>query len=249
MRLALIPPTSLLTASPNTNYHLMLPQLVGNWWYSSLFKFRGIDSEQYVILDNGAAEGCDVTPDVLMDCADKYRVDEVVMPDVMYDTLATSIKVIDFLKELQGREHTYKLGLVVTGRSETEAFEFALQMMDQYGDKVDVLYLPRLLVTKENPFTRIDLAQDLLDLFPYEEIHFLGANSLFIREMQEAGKLGIVRGMDTSAPFNYTFHGQKMDEESSCNRPEGYFDLHASKFDWHLLQYNIGLAQEWARGE
>lgn len=248
MRLALIPPTSLLTASPNTNYHLMLPQLVGNWWYSSLFRYRGLDPEQYIILDNGAAEGCEVTPAELMTCAYKYKVDEVVMPDVMYDTLGTSIKVIDFLRELQGTEHAYKLGLVVTGRSEAEAFEFALQMMDQHGDKIDVLYLPRLLVTKENLYTRIDLAQALKDVFPYEEIHFLGANTLFIREMREAANLGIVRGMDTSAPYNYTFQERKMDEDVPCNRPEGYFDLHASKFDWHLLQYNIGLARDWADG-
>jgi hypothetical protein len=153
------------------------------------------------------------------------------------------------MKYLEGAKHDYKLGLVCTGRSAEEAFDFALGMVDQWPDKIDVLYLPRLLVTEEYRGARIDLATNLHEVFSDIEIHFLGANSKFIEEMKYAGELGIVRGMDTSAPYNYAFAGQELDGGEQVNRPEGYFNLMSNQFDLRLVQYNIEVAQNWAQGE
>lgn len=256
MRLSLIPPLSLLTWASNTNYHLMLPQLTSNFWYNSLYTFRGMDPEQYIILDNGAAEGCTTPPVDLITIAERYTVDEVVLPDVLGDTLGTSIAVREFMKELEGRKHDYKLGLVCTGRSRWEAFDFAQGMLDQWPEKIDVLYLPRLLVKENDKFARLDLAADLHEVFPDIEMHFLGANSKFIEEMKYAGELGFLRGMDTSAPYNYAFAGQTLDGGQEVNRPEGYFYQESQRFTRSLsiasastLQYNIDLALKWAAGE
>jgi hypothetical protein len=249
MRLALIPPYSLLTFGGNTNYHLMLPQLTGSFWYRSLYTFRGLDQNQYVILDNGAAEGCTVTPNELTDIAERFKVDEVVLPDVMYDTLQTSVKVWEFMRAIEGSEHDYKLGLVATGRSGEEAYEFALGMVDQWPDKIDVLYLPRLLVTEEYPWRRLDLARNIHEVLPDLPIHFLGANSHFIEEMRYAGELDFLRGMDTSAPYNYAFAGEALDGGAKINRPDDYFTRSTDEFDLGLVQYNIDVARKWANGE
>jgi hypothetical protein len=76
MYLALIPPVSLLDYTDRTDFQLMLPQLVSDDRYAYTYGHHCKDHQQFVTLDNGAAEGIETDPKLLLEMAKFYKVNE-----------------------------------------------------------------------------------------------------------------------------------------------------------------------------
>lgn len=247
VKLALIPPFQQLQTTDITSIQLMLPQLLRNTEYAKYYRKHCDNSDQYVILDNGAAENDQWTWEQLQIVAEEFPVNEIVLPDVMGDAQATCDKAFDILGSLSTTKVLpYKLGVVATGTSTEEAYAMVRELTAYYP-YLQVIYIPRLLVTSEYKMARIDLALKLHQVYKDEiEIHFLGASKYFPHELHAAAQYGIVRSMDTSMPYNYAYHLAAVDQDGEISRPDNYFDQLMSMQQQDFMRYNILQMLRWS---
>lgn len=249
MKLALIPPISLLDYTHRTNYQLMLPQLIEDDAYTLTYREHCKDPDTFVILDNGAAEG--LVPDVakLWEIACDFGVDEIVIPDDLGNLANTIERANDFIERVDTRWKRIKTMFVLQGNNLDEfiaAGEYAAA-----NSRIHTIGIPRHAVeTCKNRSARIIIANTIQRIRGYSKpIHFLGASPAWSTEGARLGNNGYVnqsyvRGMDTSAPFNYACARRRLGDDI-VRRPPNYFELASDQFDSEILQHNVNLMQEW----
>lgn len=255
MKLALIPPVAYLSNARLRDYHLVLPQVALEYpKYMDFYKKLG--SKKYMILDNGAAElGSPLPWNKIVQVGEVIGAHELVLPDVYMDNAGTKKAVqawedYDYhhdypLSRAEGGRFNYMA--VVTG----EDFQECMKLVTWYENKkyITALGLPRHLVTTINATARATLAEMVNKLYPNRfELHMLGTNSHYMREVQLLGQLPYVRGIDTSAPFNYAYDGYRVDATREINRPKDYFDIRENVIDQQLIDTNITILNTWAYG-
>lgn len=273
MKLALIPPISWLATSTVTNYQLMLPHLLQDQHYADHYRMLAKRSDQYIILDNGEAEGKNhFSGPQLVGMGIYCEVDEVVVPDVIRDQVETLNRMNDFFKSIQGDEirneafgarqiAKLKFMGVAQGTTYQEVYDCIQMMMELHGDKLHTIALPRhLLETVHDNTIRLSLAEDLATDYNAENgkairIHCLGASPKYPKEMLELGRQGIVDGMDTSMPYNWAYNNLRLNDQLvdvvdyEVKRPLRYFSRPARNFNQDALHYNIGICRRWANGD
>jgi hypothetical protein len=273
VKLALIPPLSWLSTSTVTNYQLMLPHLLEDQRYADHYRALAKRSDQYVILDNGEAEGKNhYSHAQLVGMAIFCQVDEVVIPDIMRDQVETLNRMGQFFKDVSGDMlrndafngndvHKLKFMGVAQGTNYQEVYNCIQMMMELYGKRLHTIALPRhLLETTGDNTIRLSLAEDLAADYNAENgkairIHCLGASPKWPMEMLELAKQGIVDGMDTSMPYNWAYNDMYLNDSMALNarhevkRPPRYFSRPARNFNADALHYNIGLCRRWANGD
>jgi hypothetical protein len=239
MKLALIPPMSLLNTA-DTNYHMVLPQLLSNSSYNRYYQECCRNPNNFVIMDNGAAEGETVSSQKLVNHAIELGVQEVVAPDVLGDASYTLRRSLDFVDDFGHLlfEHNIGIMYVLHGRTWNE------------------LYMGIHFATCTQYISSIGIPRSTFDLFPYDlarhsvasqisdrtnkPIHLLGMHPKYITEFGGKSWPDSVRGVDTSAPYNYTYSGAKIDgSDNPVSRVRDYFDLPIELFDEYLLAANI----------
>src|ERR1700748_2794438 len=123
MRLALIPPVSLIDDIFNTNYQMVLPHIAHLNYIAAYRSAR--KRGDFLILDNGAAEG--ETPSLadLMTAAQDYMANEVVVPDVLGDADQTRALAEDFGEFIERYHFNDLFGYmgVVQGRTIDEIYQ------------------------------------------------------------------------------------------------------------------------------
>lgn len=259
MKLALIPPVQLLNYTEQTNTQLMLPHLLRNSKYAEHYKNLCSFPDQYVIMDNGAAEGSQFDAHQLCIIANEFQVDELVLPDVMGDWPATAGLGIQFLDQYDdfGLSLDVKLGVVAQGRNGKEAFECVREVVSHRPGDIEVIYIPRLLVTPDDLMIRLTLAKEMNRYFADNyEIHLLGASRHFPNELQIAAQYGdIIRSMDTSMPFVYGRYQYRVTGEAAQviapphrEKDDDYFFRIWSATEELYAQYNVMDMLSWARG-
>ena len=252
MKLALIPPVSWLETASSTGYQLVLPMLMAeNPEYARFYRGLRLNRLQYMILDNGAAEEEQVPDQELAAIALKEKVNEVAMPDVLADMYATVERSKRFARQygVPLAAKGIKLGYVAQGRSITECIEGILASQ-KFSVRPMTIYLPRLLLAATGiPNIRIDLAQWIAASYPELDIHFFGMDAYYMSELKRANHVlgDYLRGVDTSAPFNFAFHDYPIDGDREARRPDDYFDLPKEAFKQPTLDYNIRKLQAWTR--
>lgn len=273
MKLALITPVSFLGhATSRSNYHLVLPELLMAYpEYYHAYAILAENPDHYLILDNGAAEGELVNNETLLKLATSLGVDEVVAPDVLRDRDGTVTRSLEFLLEYgigfrDGRYRELNIGIVGQGDNAKEA-KLCIAEIVSHGvsDPIKTIHIPRLLVKgRETRYARIDLAMDFKREFRYNkyDIHLLGASPVWPKEIRAAAGTRIIRGMDTSMPFNYAYAREWLEGTTKqVWRPPGYFDLRRAQFygsgvgkrqgttRGDILDTNLEVVFQWARGE
>lgn len=102
MRAALIPPIPELPRFQHYGIHLILSHLLKDKRYTRFYRDRR-DKGDYLILDNGAHEnGAGESPEVLIAKADALGVQELVLPDVLFDRRGTIERTKQMLKWIAG---------------------------------------------------------------------------------------------------------------------------------------------------
>jgi hypothetical protein len=262
MKLALIPPTSLLSYTMLTSYQLLLPHmLTEDIVYAAHWRLMCNDPRHFKMLDNGEAEGQNkYSTAELVKMALTYQCDEVIAHDVMGNAPETLIRTTKFLKEamrmLPIAGQPLDIGIVAQGQtySEVKGLISLILDMDKYAGLVGTIHLPRHLVTTIERNARLNLAEWINEEYDLQsmaiDIHFLGANGVWPGELQAASRsLPYVRGMDTSMPFNYAYAGQIMSSVDAVSRPADYFDLAIHDFEKpELLHHNVITMVKWAYG-
>jgi len=258
MKLALIPPTSLLGDTRKTSMQMMLPGpiLDRDTEYIHCYRRHCHNPDQYVILDNGAAERKQISHDMLFDMAANWRPNELVLPDFLADGPAT-LKASETFIQHQEVESLINMGVklafVVQGRDEDHAFEtLEIFSVTWWAQHIKVLHFPRLLITPQAPEARLRTiikAEELLgNKFEY---HMLGANTLWPGEIKYASHIPYIRSMDTSAPY-YMAHWQRpLDAadkiwEAPLERPSNYFIRNRAAY--HGSDFYVRTFLAWAEG-
>lgn len=254
MQVALIPPVRHLVDTQQTHMQLILPHMLQNTeyknWYNNL---RAISSSQYFILDNGAAEGVIINPDHYLDIALSGLVDEIALPDVLYDRVTTVQKCHKFINKYGQQLISSQIGIgyVAQGNSEEDALKGIEEVVTHWGNVITVIYIPRLLVKRFTLTARLNLASKIYERWPNIQIHFFGLNQIWPGEIADAAKLSIVRSVDTSMPYQFAYEKAFMSSLPRIGalvitRPKNYFDL---MLDGHVVQNNITRLFSWAKDE
>jgi hypothetical protein len=255
MLAALIPPRGLENYALASGIHLALaiPSLLKHAPYVGLYR-RAKRLGNYVILDNGLAEGQAASPSYLLEVAKDLSVDEIVAPDMMTDTKGTLTGVRSFLSRHEAAINGFNVMAVAQGRSMQEFRRCTKAYSDMPA--ITTLGVPRhMLTTLNSRSARIDFVQWLVKEEYTErfKIHLLGTNAWWTGETRAVAKyLGdVVRSIDSSLPFNYAladvYLNANFPNPARIDRPHLYFER-----DWNThcnlakVKFNVGVFLSWA---
>lgn len=242
MRLALIPPISMIDQTFSTDYQLMLPHLIHDPKYSDAFFKHSDNPDTFVILDNGVAEGEQFDFGHIMAVAYGYSVDEVVLPDVLQGARATQHQS-KHMHDLYINSHIPFM-FVAQGETMDEVKESIMFAVDNLP-KAQTIGIPRHLIsTLYDPFARWRVVDWMINegLTERFQIHLLGMNgeTPFEMYMNTSRLKTYVRGFDTSAPYNFAYARLRMEDGGIASRPLDYFGKFANEIDMYCLHRNLG---------
>jgi hypothetical protein len=246
MQMVYIPPISRLNDVRHRDYQLMLPQLTSDDRYKKFF-LGIIDSYTDVILDNGANEGHSISMEELAAMADLYLPSELVLPDIMGDFQGTLDKAKEYVHHfLMQTPAQTKLGFVLHGYNADDTINnyYNLRKIREVYSLIDVLYIPRRLVTRKDPRARITVAKVIASEELKKSIHFLGASPLWLSEIKETPRY--VRSMDTSAPYVYALRHKSVEDDVQVYRDEEtYFYETLGLGTRRVAAQNIEIMDKW----
>jgi hypothetical protein len=246
MDVALIAPVALLRYTETQNIQMMLPSVrepdyLAHYRKLSLKEFPNY----YVILDNGAWEREPLDNGDLIGLGWRTQVQEVVTPDVINDKDATVKAMRKFFKRYQRFAEittSWRPSFVAVahGYNAYEAMEFIRLVEDEFP-QVDTISAGRAFTRAcgDNK-ARLKLAEWVMERYPGRFwFHLLGYNDAWHGELKACR--GLVRSVDTVAPFTAAYHGMKLHDVNEFNgpRPAGYFNTPPGRFDIQLVEDNI----------
>ncbi len=201
--------------------------------------------DNFVILDNGVAEGYEFGAKYLLTLASDIAVSEIVIPDTMGDADDTLAKAQYFARYA---EPDYQYMFVLQGRDVQEVM-FCLNNLDNGAmfSYVTTIGIPRHLHNIDKNF-RINLTEHLIkeafnDKF---EIHFLGGSPWMREAVVLAETVQYVenfRGIDTSMPIYMGLEGLYINTDPYISRPDDFF---TRSDDHKAVQDNIDTYLDWA---
>ena len=260
-KLALIAPISMLGLTERTDYQLALPHLIEtNSTYRRHYIELGRDPQQYIIMDNGEAEGQNnFSHAQLLQLANMIGADEVVAPDTMKDSADTIRRSDAFLKwysDIFGAV-AIPVGIVLQGETYQELLDTLTHFVNsEYVNMIKTFYLPRHLIDtlsneEPNPLARIEVAEKFEPILRAGkfDLHFLGANSHASYEAYDLARaVPWVRGIDTSMPYNYALANKAVTSSLAINRPDNYFELFPTRAQHQLAKDNTEVMISWLNG-
>jgi hypothetical protein len=251
MKVALIAPRSLLTTIGHmTQYHMILPEHLDDAKYERHWN----TVTGYRILDNGIAEGRQVTPMRLYTWAYHFKADEVVVPDTMGRGGDTMEKVRAYEQEVFRMVPKWaeriKHMVVAQGVIMSDVFrciEYYLGL-----DWVNTIAFPRCLQSFGQ-----DARLEILESWGKDiraagkEIHCLGSTQDLSEVKTLEREFGdIIRGIDTCMPIDIARAGVSLSQGDGriryMGRSEGYFDWEPDAEAKSLAVSNCNTYLEWA---
>lgn len=255
MKIALIPPKGLEGFALHSTFHLNLglPALMKNPNYLNVYQ-RAKRGGDYIVMDNGIAEGHKATGSEILAAAALLCADEIVLPDVLYDHSKTLERVNFFLTNFktQAREMGIKKMMAVAQGKSRQNLQHCI---NQYAEQsaITCIGIPRHLIqTTGSTSIRIDIANWIQSVHKGRfEIHLLGADPNARKEIRWAATYAEhIRSIDSSMPFNYALAGYPLDGVGSIHRPDAYFSrAWGTVSNVELVKHNIAVFKGWANGE
>jgi hypothetical protein len=206
----------------------------------------------YIVMDNGAAEGDPVEDAILLSRARDMEVDELVVPDAMGSYPETLNRVRKFFNTYHEGREWFNLDVKFMGVVQGQNMAEVMNCLEYYALNTyfSSIGIPRHFIqTFEANEARWKIAEAMVieGLHERFEIHLLGTSQYCIDEITHMHDLPI-RSVDTSAPYNYTYAYQSMEARHAVKRFEGYFGPRFRQLDARLLQENIETYKGWASG-
>jgi hypothetical protein len=260
IQIALIPPGSLAAIFTEGRLFQMAlagvlcddvqPQLAYREFYGQASKQRST----HWLLDNGAWESATLGSQELLEVARRYRATEIMAPDVINDPHATWEKTTAFMKV--HRDSTYPLerkprvAAIAHGSTVGQALDFVGMASGLH--QIKTIAIGRAFSRKVgNPTARLELALQIKKRYGDQfQIHLLGFSDEWPTELQHcASHPGLIRSLDTIAPFSYAYYGYPIEAAGrvSVPRPDNYFSLDLGDFPDNLINLNIKTLDRWAR--
>lgn len=270
MKVALIPPIKELDKFEHPDKIHMALAHISDPLYRRFFVQQKINGE-YVILDNGAHElRTPLSPQQLLVAVELFGANELVMPDVPYDSDRTIELVAECFNVWLSQSRSVlesvqpRLMLVAQGSTiqEWRTCLFALVLKWErisrahpklFNQKMPVLGLPAKYHLKLD-VTLSEMLEHWLQ--PLHErgydVHLLGWRSLWgLNDL--AVKFPWVRSIDSAKPFVYGRKGIMFDpmhekEPAHEARPDDYFDWVLTEHQREVSAHNVGVWRRLGRG-
>lgn len=241
-KLAHIVPRSCLSVIAENGYQMCLANIVkANAEYADFYaNLRKVDLPSsnaeitielpYVLMDNGAAEGNQLSNAELILCYEKIKPSEVVLPDTLLngkETLYKSKEALQFITQYYNGIPPFKFMAVPQGKTLEEWEECAEQMVQ--WPQLTTLGISKFLQMELGyPQVRYEAAEILDKLFKkygrYDiEVHLLGCNESPAIISSIAKAFPFVRGCDSA--YGYICAQDDKEIYSATSRPSGEIDF------------------------
>lgn len=223
-------------------------------FYNHAWKARSV----LWMLDNGAWEGELLSTPDLIHVAHRYGATEVVAPDVLGDAHGTLELTMQFLSTIEHLAQPHfdrkpQIAAVAHGRTLAEALAYVQELNTRdMARQVKTISISRTVCYKtHNPTARFELALEIKRLYGNRyDIHLLGLSDHWPTEIQHCASVpGLIRSLDTAAPFIFAYEGLPMGAlgMNKVPRPDNYFELKQTDINRELLEHNIQVLDIWGR--
>lgn len=228
-RVAHIVPVSHLADTVDLQYHMCLAHLVGNEEYRKHFAKMAAEG-RFVLMDNGAAEGSQLSPERLIEMYKMIKPAEIVLPDTLYEPGSTIQKSRNFMAMLDavGAGGAYRLMAVPQGKTLDEWTACARVFVKD--TRINSVGVSKFLnIATKDRYVRMKACDILAGLIKeygrYDlEVHLLGCDEgpLVVKAIHEAHPF--VRGCDSAFAYLQAQADKLMSLEDD-SRPSGTIDL------------------------
>lgn len=196
-----------------SDHHLILPSLVTNETYRQFYRDK--TTSDWVTLDNGVAEGHLTSFGHLLSIAKATNVQEVVLPDVLYDQDKTLDYLVASFYEAFKHRFNLRFMFVPQGKTINEIIQCAEQAFNMCPGIISTIGIPRHILS-EGIAARAQIVWALRERIrgPFE-IHLLGTHPGVVEELIEMGrdfKDAGVRSVDTSLAWNAMLESAPLKE-------------------------------------
>lgn len=250
MEAALIPARGLEIYALRSTFHLALavPDALKNPFYVGAYR-RAATRGDYIVLDNGAAEGQSAPDKMLVETAKLLRANELVAPDVIKDGTSTVARTKNFCSQFAEDIIGLRVMAVAQG-NKLATFRTCIDNLARLS-RVRVIGIPRDAIdTLGSKAARIDLANWINEAYPLRfDIHLLGTHSAWLGEIKAATTYAPhIRSVDSSVAFNYAIFNTRLSNTNKTYTRHPRF----LTTDWsrdvsaNLLRDNIQTFMEWA---
>jgi len=243
--MALIPPRGYEKTALWSDIHLVLPlpSLTRNMDYIRMYDFARKRGD-YIILDNGCAEGSLVSPKDLMLFAQVIRPHEIVAPDILDDAQGTWDLTSKFFSDGPEDVRDYNIMAVLQGKSVQER----MSLLEAFASipEITAIGIPKIIVRQPGSTIRLTTAMAIEAAYPNRfQIHLLGLNKAFPTEIRDVAFPHWIRSMDSAQPYKVTEADHMLSARPYAARRSDYFEQ-VKTVDMELLKANVGLARKWA---
>lgn len=223
----------------------MLPQLLESKKYSTFYQERKADGD-YIILDNGVAEGAKIGHYDLIEAIHQVEPDEFVLPDVMGDCDRTIEAVRDFLEFGRDSIRLKYSGAKPIGVLQGKSFQELFKIMGFYQSiGVRIVAVPRVLCKLlGHKLSRVTFIESITNkklehfIYEFDTWHCLGSSD-WIQEVAALNGTG-ARSIDTCLPISLALQGYTIELNAHKQRPKSYFNLEEpDDYTRKLIEHNI----------
>lgn len=226
-KIAHIVPVSHLYDTLDNQYHMCLAHLVECTEYKNHFASL-TEKGKFVLMDNGAAEGCQLKPEELFEMYELIQPTEIVLPDTLFDPASTIQKSRAFLYQMEQMGVNYRTMAVPQGNNLDEWIACARILIKD--KRINSFGVSKFLnVATGDRYVRFKACQALAGLIvEYDrqdlEVHLLGCDEgpLIVKMCQEA--FPFVRGCDSAFAYLQAQKNKMMSLQDD-SRPSGTIDF------------------------
>src|SRR5260370_756878 len=260
MKVALIPPTSLLHQIVDQPLHMVIPEGLKGPVYRNFYKVLGMRDGVAIMLDNGAFEAEGSKPlshETLIQMVYEVDADILVLPDHMGELDKTIQTSRDFMHIWEMHHAVAETGKpiqfmgVVQGADESQlrrCVKKYLELEEEFEQTI-ILGLPKWLSEEIDTHIRLKTALYIEEHAPHP-IHLLGLSYAWPKEIIQASNYPNINSVDTSAPFVYAAYDIHIATNvRGPRRPDNYFSLDARSLNTELVQQNTETLWRWASGQ
>lgn len=270
MKLGVIAPiTALGKLSIGTTHLLLTSMVLSDARYRAFYRQRQEKFGDYLILDNDAHENkASLDLDKLIEAAELMHPDEIVLPDVIRNSIATTKRSTEAYPILKKRFPDAKFMFVVQGVTEVEWLWCLLWNINTLHG-INTIGIPRVYADDFGSW--INAVKAVKHYIPqihdrHLEIHLLGSPyNIDSASEVERHFPGIVRSTDTAKPVHYALEDLKFGSKLQLNpndpklpellyldpkqrnpksRPKDFFSLEMSEEQIELAQTNIMIMEQ-----
>jgi hypothetical protein len=244
-----------MTFTDSRPLQMVLPERLKNAHYRNRYHPEWRPTDQFVILDNGMFEKDMMSNENLIELADRWKPNELVMPDVRGNATATLLAIDKFLNMYEQVELSCNPSLMAV--VQVREFDVINDFIKRVAEIYYVVHnmqapltfgIPRRLAETLGSHIRVTIAAAIRDILPQVNVHLLGyaRNGIAPSKFNEVSLLSsLVRSIDTDAPFVWAHYGSELrTDPTAYERPANYENL--IETDRRLIKANVKILDGWA---